>query len=94
MDKISYTTYIIESQKSGMIYIGHTQDMDDRINRHNTNRNRFTRGRAIFTKSFATRKEAITLERKLKSFKNKAYLLQWIQRNYGLEHPDLPSGGS
>jgi len=31
---------------------------------------------------------------KLKSFKNKAYLLHWIQLNHGLEHPDLLSGGS
>ena len=80
-----------------MIYIGQTNNLHERIQRHNQNRNKYTKNKGpwqlIFSRSFTTRKEAVGLERKLKSFKNKNYLVNWIKEQAGLEHPDK-SGGS
>jgi len=91
-----YSTYVIRSLSIGTLYIGHTNDLQDRIRRHNSNRNKYTAGKGpwelIFHRGFTTRKEAIQLERKFKSFKNRKYLFDWISKQE-TEHPDLPSGG-
>jgi len=34
----------------------------------------------IFSREFETRAEAVRLEKKLKSFKNKEYLVEWIKK--------------
>ncbi len=39
-----YTTYILRSA-SGRFYIGQTQNLTERLQRHNTKRSRFTRSR-------------------------------------------------
>lgn len=81
-----YWTYIIASQTSGKLYIGQTNNLADRLRRHNENRNKWTRGKGpwelVYTKGHPTRSEAVALERRLKSYKNKAYLMEWI-RNQG-----------
>ena len=91
-----YSTYVIKSVSQDILYIGHTNNLEDRIKRHNSNRNKYTAGKGpwelIFSCDFASRKEAVQLEKKLKSYKNKKYLLDWIAK-HGKEHPDLPSGG-
>lgn len=91
-----YFTYIIQSETSSMLYIGQTGNLDDRLLRHNQNRNQFTKNKGpwklVFAQSFETRAEAVKLETKLKKFKNREYLLKWIQQQNGFEHPDLQSG--
>ncbi|MFO7525442.1 MAG: GIY-YIG nuclease family protein [Ignavibacteriaceae bacterium] len=37
-----YFVYIIKSISLDMHYIGHTSDLNDRLLRHNRNRNKFT----------------------------------------------------
>ena len=90
-----YTTYVIRSKSRDMLYIGQTGNLEDRLLRYNQNRNTFTKNKGpwelIFSRSFPTRQEAVALERKLKRFKNKYFLLNWIARQAGLDHPDLQS---
>ena len=78
-----FTTYIIYSETRDIFYIGQTNNIEDRILRHNQNRNKYTKGKGpwklVFQKTFTTRPEAVQLETKLKSFKNKNYLKQWIE---------------
>ena len=80
-----YYTYVIKSLFLNIFYIGQTNNLTDRINRHNQNRNKYTKGKGpwelIFSKSFETRSEAVQLEIKLKSFRNKAFLEKWIEEN-------------
>ena len=80
---LMYYTYIIESESSGKLYIGQTQDLVERLQRHNFKRNVSTKNRGpwkmIFHKEFKTRTEAIIFEKKLKSLKNKEYLLKKIE---------------
>jgi putative endonuclease len=72
-----FYTYVIQSQRDGSLYIGQTNNLSDRLIRHNTDRNKWTKGKGpwelIFSKSFSSRAEAVGLERKLKGFKNKTF---------------------
>lgn len=38
-----YFVYVIKSTSLDMHYIGHTSDLNDRLLRHNRNRNKFTK---------------------------------------------------
>ena len=79
--------YIIYSPRKKLHYIGQTNDLEDRLLRHNTNRNKFTKGKGpwelVISYKCNSRSEAIQLENKLKSFKNStkavAYLKNLIQ---------------
>ncbi len=77
-----YYTYILQSETSGKYYIGQTNDLEDRIYRHNAGYNKSTKGRGpwavVYSQPFESRAEAVALERKLKKFKNPSYMLQWI----------------
>src|SRR5687768_9858485 len=63
--------YILESETSGRLYIGQTNDLQDRIHRHNSNQNLSTKNKGpwklLFSAGFESRSEAVLLERKLKS---------------------------
>jgi putative endonuclease len=77
-----FYTYILQSETTGKLYIGQTNNLQDRLLRHNGNRNTATKGRGpwalVLAKSFETRTEAVKLERQLKSWKNPATVKQWI----------------
>jgi len=78
-----FYTYIIESETTKKLYIGQTNDIDDRLHRHNSNQNLATKNRGpwrlLFFKQFNSRAEAVQLERKLKAWKNPAKVRQWIE---------------
>ena len=78
-----YFTYILKSLKTERLYIGHTDNLQRRIHEHNSNKSKSTRFRGpwelLFSKEFPTRSEAIKFELKLKSFKNKDYLFNFIK---------------
>jgi len=78
-----YYTYILQSESSGKIYTGQTNNLTDRINRHNANQNKYTKNKGpwklSFVKEFNTRSEAVIFENKLKSIKNKDYLIRFIK---------------
>ena len=80
-----YFTYILQSEITETFYIGQTNNLQDRLMRHNSNQNLATKNKGvwkiIFSKEFETRSEAVALEKKLKSFKNKIYLQKWIREN-------------
>ena len=62
-----------------MLYMGSTNNIEERIKRHNAGRNKFTKNKGpwklLFSKSFLTRSEAIQLELELKKWKNKKRVL-------------------
>ena len=73
MEPAKYIVYIIKSEQ-GSYYIGQTKNIEDRLNRHNTNRSRSTKNKGkwelVIIKEFNTRSEAVKFERKLKKFNN------------------------
>ncbi len=73
-----YWVYIILSGKTQKYYCGHTDDLDDRMKRHNDGRSKYTKNgipwELIVTFEFETRPEAVRLEKKIKGRGIKRYL--------------------
>jgi putative endonuclease len=80
-----FFTYVIQSASTGRLYIGQTNDLKARLNKHNSDKNFSTKNRGpwklVYFKEFSKRKDAMAFERKLKSFKNRTYLLDKIDSN-------------
>lgn len=78
-----FTVYIIESESTGRWYYGHTEDMAERLVRHNGDRSRATKGRGpwkvVATKEFPTKGTAMVFENTLKSCKRKEPALRLIR---------------
>jgi len=75
--------YLIESGTYNKFYIGQTSDLGDRVQRHNENRCKYTKGKGpwdlVGFKTFPTRSEAVHEERRLKKTKNKNYIYYYFQ---------------
>jgi len=80
-----YFTYVLKSESSGRLYIGQTNNLEARINKHNSDRNFSTKNKGpwklLFSKEFAARKDAMAFEKRLKSMKSRNYLLKKINLN-------------
>ena len=77
-----YFAYILQSQKSGRLYYGSSDDPNRRLMEHNCGHTKSTRNKGpwnlIFSKEFASRQEALAFERSLKRLKNRNYILTEI----------------
>ncbi|MEM9921334.1 MAG: GIY-YIG nuclease family protein [Bacteroidota bacterium] len=73
-----FVVYIIYSHTIDRFYVGSTQNLDDRMKRHNSGRSKYTkRGMPwviITTFELASRPEAVRLEKKIKKRGIKRYL--------------------
>ena len=69
-----YTVYIIKSLKSKRYYIGHTNNINDRLKRHNSRRVKSTKPylpwELIYSEKYKTRLEAYKREFEIKSYKS------------------------
>ena len=81
-----YFTYVIQSIEHRKIYIGQTNNLEDRLKRHNAGGNKFTKPfapyRLIAGIILETRKEAVALEKHLKRFKNHISLDKYLNDHY------------
>jgi len=84
---MSFKVYILKSQNSEKYYIGSTQDLEKRIEFHNSKRARWTKRYQPwdlkYFEEFDTRSEAVRRERFLKSLKNTKGFLNSV----GKSHP-------
>ncbi len=75
-----FYVYLIQSETTGKFYIGHTQDLTDRLQYHNTGRSDYTKNRGpwklLSSKTFNTRGEAMKYENFLKRLKNREKILK------------------
>jgi putative endonuclease len=77
-----FAVYIIRSITTQKHYIGQTNDLEDRLHRHNSNRNKYTRGKgpweliALFETE--TRSEAVQIESYLKKLKNPEKAIKYL----------------
>jgi len=73
-----FYTYILKSLKDGRYYYGHTKDLDNRLQKHNTGKVRSTKSRLPFLlhyhEIFETKSAAYLQEQFFKSAKGKIYL--------------------
>ena len=72
-----YTVYVIKSQ-SGLLYIGHTDNLARRLNQHQKGQARYTKRDSgwtlVYAEEFETRAEAMRREKWLKSGTGRKWL--------------------
>ena len=73
-----YYVYILQSELDGSYYIGSTQDLGERLQRHNEGRSKYTKSkrpwRLAYSEEFETRSASTNRERNIKSWKKKEYI--------------------
>ena len=71
-------TYIIYSEKLDRFYIGYTDNLSWRLERHNQGWGRFTKGgipwELVYFEKYQTKQEALKREREIKSKKSRKYI--------------------
>ena len=82
---MNYSTYILQSKKTGRLYIGQSKNVEARLARHNRGGVTSTKAgrpwKLLHSVCFPTRSQAVKLEQKLKAFKNPDRVHAWIKRN-------------
>jgi putative endonuclease len=80
-----FYTYIIQSQTSGRFYVGHTEDLDNRVHEHNSGESKSTRNKGpwklVYSESFPSRAEAQKREYEIKSKKSSESIKRIIQNS-------------
>ena len=75
---MGHFVYIIESLKDGTYYVGSTQDIGKRLERHNQGRSTYTKvkkpWKLVFSEEHIDRSRAIIREKEIKSRKSKSYI--------------------
>ncbi|MBD3750509.1 MAG: GIY-YIG nuclease family protein [Sphingobacteriales bacterium] len=78
-----FYTYILQSQKSGRYYIGHTADLKERLNRHNSGLVTATRNKGpwkiVYFEVFNAKLAANQRELSIKKMKSRIYIEKLIQ---------------
>ena len=82
-----FFTYLIQSEKYDILYIGQTNNTEERLKYHNRGKCRYTRNKGPWKlqayKKFSTRAEAMAEEKRLKKLKNREAVL----REFGIQEP-------
>jgi putative endonuclease len=75
---MKFSTCIIQSETTGKWYYGHNEHPKIIFEQHNSGRNKSTKSgipwQLIFLREFASKKEAVNFEAKLKKLRNKEYI--------------------
>ena len=86
-----YYTYVLKSEKDGKIYIGWTNNLNDRIKKHNKGLVESTKYRKpfklIYYEACINKKDAINREKSLKTGFGRAYLKKKIKLNISSNCP-------
>jgi putative endonuclease len=90
---MDYFVYIIQSLENESLYIGHTNNLEDRLRRNRQGRSKCTKSsrpwEPLHSEEFETRSEAANREIELKALHRKALLLEMIRPAYPLFSPGL-----
>ena len=77
-----FYTYILQSLKSERYYIGHTQDLESRLERHQSGKVTATKNKGpwkvVYTEKFESKVEANRKELEIKSKKSRIYIQKLI----------------
>ena len=79
---MAYFVYILKSLKTGAYYTGSTQNITERLERHNQGRSKATKYKRpwelVYSEKFESRAEATKREHEIKSKKSKEYINKLI----------------
>jgi len=74
--------YIIQSEKSGRYYVGHTDDLDQRLTFHNTGQSRYTARKGpwalVYSEQFPSRSASAKRESEIKRWKSRILIEKLI----------------
>ncbi|MBN2008029.1 GIY-YIG nuclease family protein [candidate division KSB1 bacterium] len=80
-----FIVYILKSETTVAYYIGQTNNIELRLNRHNTNSVTATKNRGpwniVYTEEYPTRSEAMKREKYLKSLKSRIAIERLIAQS-------------
>lgn len=75
---MNYYAYVLQSEIDGSFYKGHTENLENRLNQHNTGRTISTKQKApwkiIYFEEFESREAAIKREKYFKSAAGRRFL--------------------
>ena len=82
----TFYTYILQNTQSKKYYIGSTNNLEDRLRRHNLGHSKATKSGAphweiVYCEEFISRSLAIQREYKIKKMKSRKYIETLIARN-------------
>ena len=84
---MAYFVYILQSEKDGSYYIGHTSNVEERLKRHNEGRSLYTRGKQpwklVYHEILNSKSEAAKREREIKDKKDREYIVQLVRTSPG-----------
>ena len=79
-----FYTYILQSAKSGRYYIGHTQHLAERLERHNSGSVTATRNKGPWVlkyhETYSSKAEAASRELYIKRMKSRVYIEDLIKK--------------
>ncbi len=82
---MSYFVYILESVTKGRYYVGQTENLKQRLDRHNAGRNESTKGGVPWElkwwKEFETRSESMEEETRIKKLKKRKGIENHVIKN-------------
>jgi len=88
---MNYYLYILYSFTADRFYIGHTQNLKDRLRRHNSNHKGFTGKfkdwKIVYEEEYSLKELAYAREREIKKWKSRKKIKELILKNKS-EHPD------
>ncbi|MFM2305653.1 MAG: hypothetical protein RLZZ367_322 [Bacteroidota bacterium] len=83
--------YILYSESTDKYYVGATNDLDERLRRHQLDNDKYTsKGKPwvlVYKEEYPTKADAMKREREIKAKKSRKYI------EYLIEHPDAYRGG-
>ena len=75
---MTFYVYIIQSHKDGSYYIGSTQDLTERLERHNQGRSKYTKAKwpwnLVYHEEHPDRSSAMKRENEIKKRKSKEFI--------------------
>ena len=89
---MKFYLYILYSEKLNKYYIGSTENLGERIKKHNSNHKGFTGGagdwRYMYTEEYSSKTESMKREREIKSWKSRKLIENLISKSDGSKHPN------
>ena len=82
-----YFVYILYSPKVDRLYIGVTNDIDRRLEQHNSGGSNYTRGKGpwyiVYKEEYENKSEALKREREIKNWKSRSRIIKEFKINLG-----------
>ena len=80
---MEYYVYVLESEKDGRLYKGHTFNLENRVKEHNSGKTKSTKGyqpwKLLYSEKFQTREEAIDREKYFKTGSGREFLKKLLK---------------